>query len=76
MGFSAGQTLALLLGWAGACALLGLALEQVPEYLSLACYCLVFLGHCLFVIKAGPIGRRLGRHLHGNRAAAEYCEPN
>lgn len=76
MGFSARQTLALLMAWAGACALLGLALEHIPEYLSLACYCLVFLGHCLFVIKAGPIGRRLGRHLGGNRAAVEYCEPN
>ncbi len=76
MGFSARQTLALLLAWAGACALLGLALEGIPEYLSLACYCLVFLGHCLFVIKAGPIGRRLGRHLRGKRAPVEYCEPN
>jgi len=76
MGFSARQTLALLLGWAGTCALLGLVLEGIPEYLSLACYCLVFLGHCLFVIKAGPIGRRVSRHLRRGRAAAEYCEPN
>jgi len=76
MGFSARQTLALLLAWGSACALLGLALESIPEYLSLACYCLVFLGHCLFVIKSEAIGRRLGRHLRRNRAAAEYCEPN
>ena len=76
MGFSGRQTLALLLAWGGGCAVLGLALEGIPEYLSLACYGLVFLGHCLFVIRSEAIGRRLGRHLRRKRAAAEYCEPN
>jgi UDP-GlcNAc:undecaprenyl-phosphate/decaprenyl-phosphate GlcNAc-1-phosphate transferase len=76
MGFSARQTLALLLAWGCGCALLGLALEGIPEYLSLACYCLVFVGHCLFVIKSEAIARRLGRYLRRKRAAAEFCEPN
>jgi UDP-GlcNAc:undecaprenyl-phosphate GlcNAc-1-phosphate transferase len=72
MGLSARHTLVLLAAWAVACALLGLALENIPEYLSLACYCLVFLGHCVFVIKA----EAFGRHLRGKRLVAEYCEPN
>jgi UDP-GlcNAc:undecaprenyl-phosphate GlcNAc-1-phosphate transferase len=61
MGFSPRQTLLLLVSYATACALLGKALEAIPEYLSLACYTLLFLGHCLFVTKAEAIGRRLGR---------------
>ena len=77
MGFSARQTLALLVAWATACALLGLALEGIPEYLSLACYCLLFLGHCVFVMKAEAISRRLDRPLRRVRGRAEeYGERN
>jgi len=77
MGFSARQTLALLVAWATACALLGLALERIPEYLSLACYCLLFLGHCVFVMKAEAISRRLDRPLRRVRGRAEeYGERN
>ena len=60
MGLSARQTLLLLVGLATGWALLGLLLEAIPPYLSLLAYCLLFLGHCLFVIKAETIGARLG----------------
>jgi UDP-GlcNAc:undecaprenyl-phosphate GlcNAc-1-phosphate transferase len=77
MGFSSRQTLALLVTYGGACSLLGIALESISEYLSLACYILLFLGHCLFVMRAEAIKQRLGRHLPKNRAAfEEYCETN
>ena len=39
--------------------LLGLALEAIPEYLSLLCYFLLFCCHCLFVIKSESIGRKV-----------------
>lgn len=45
------QTLILLVGYAVVCAVCGLLLEGVPEYLSLLCYFLLFCGHCLFVIR-------------------------
>ena len=51
-GLSARQTLALLIAYASVCALLGLALENLAESLSLLIYCLLFVGHCLFVIKS------------------------
>jgi len=77
MGFSARQTLALLVAYGGACALLGLALENIPEYLSLACYILLFLGHCLFVMRAEAIARRFSRYLPKKSALSnEYCDPN
>jgi len=63
LGLSATQTLALLIVYATACALLGLMLEAVPEYLSLLVYFLLFLGHCVFVMKSETIGRRLGHIL-------------
>ncbi len=63
MGFSARQALVLLMCYAATCALLGLALELIPEYLSLACYFGLFLGHCLFVIKAETLGGLLRRKL-------------
>jgi UDP-GlcNAc:undecaprenyl-phosphate GlcNAc-1-phosphate transferase len=63
MGFSARQTLAVLVGYGVVCALLGLGLEAIPEYLSLLCYFLLFLGHCLFVMRAVAIGDWLGRDL-------------
>ena len=59
MGLGPRQTLALMSGYATLCAIIGLALEGIPEYLSLLCYFLLFCGHCLFVIKSGAIGRRI-----------------
>ena len=52
-GLNPGQTLLLIIGYAIFCAVVGLLLEGVPEYLSLLCYFLLFCGHCLFVIRAG-----------------------
>jgi UDP-GlcNAc:undecaprenyl-phosphate GlcNAc-1-phosphate transferase len=63
LGLSDRQTLRLLVGWAVLCSLTGLALEAVPAYLSLLCYFLLFLGHCLFVMKSPAIGRRLDPEL-------------
>jgi UDP-GlcNAc:undecaprenyl-phosphate GlcNAc-1-phosphate transferase len=63
LGLSERQTLGLLVGWAVLCAMTGLALEAVPAYLSLLCYFLLFLGHCLFVMKSPAIGRRLNPEL-------------
>ena len=57
-GLSPRQTLALLVAYAVLCAIIGLVLEGVPEYLSLLCYFLLFCGHCLFVIKSGAPRRR------------------
>ena len=51
-GLSARQTLALLIAYASLSALLGLALENLAESLSLLIYFLLFVGHCLFVIKS------------------------
>ena len=77
MGFSSRQTLVLLVSHATAYALVGLVLELVPAYLSLLAYCLLFLGHCLFVIRAERIGDRLSRYLGLVPARkGEYCEPN
>jgi len=61
LGFSPRQTLVVLIVYATACALLGKSLEGIAEYLSLACYFLLFLGHCLFVMRAAAIGRCLER---------------
>ena len=47
------QTLALMVGYAILCAIVGLILEGIPEYLSLLCYFLLFCGHCVFVIRSG-----------------------
>lgn len=47
------QTLALMAGYATLCAIVGLILEGIPEYLSLLCYFLLFCGHCVFVIRSG-----------------------
>lgn len=52
-GLGSRQTLALLVAYATLCAIIGLVLEGVPEYLSLLCYFLLFCGHCLFVIRSG-----------------------
>ena len=52
MGLGRRQTLLLMLAYATACAVAGLALELFPEYLSLFCYFLLFCSHCLFVVKS------------------------
>ena len=77
MGFSARQTLWVLLCYATACALLGKALESIPEYLSLACYFLLFLVHCAFVIKSASIGAWLGPYLRKSSGPQdELSKPN
>ncbi len=55
-GLNARQTLGLLICYAFLCALLGLALENAAESVSLLVYFLLFLGHCLFVIKSPDFG--------------------
>ena len=45
-------TLLLLLAYASLCAMVGLVLEAVPEYLSLLCYFGLFGGHCICVLRA------------------------
>jgi UDP-GlcNAc:undecaprenyl-phosphate GlcNAc-1-phosphate transferase len=52
-------TLALLLVYAALCAVFGLILESIPDYLSLLCYFLLFGVHCWFVVKADIGGRAL-----------------
>jgi UDP-GlcNAc:undecaprenyl-phosphate GlcNAc-1-phosphate transferase len=53
------QTLLLMVGYAALCAILGLLLEHIPEYLSLLCYFLLFCGHCWYVIRSdGPIAKK------------------
>jgi len=77
MGFSSRQALVLLVAHATAGAVMGIALEAIPEYFSLLVFFLLFLGHCLFVIKAETIGERLSHHLGLVPAnTGEYCEPN
>ena len=51
MGLGRRETLALLVAYAIACAIVGLALESVPEFVSLLTYVLLFCGHCIFVLK-------------------------
>ena len=54
-GMSTRQALALLLAYAGVCALVGLALERVPENVSLLAFVMFFIVHCWFVLyRAGP----------------------
>jgi len=59
-GLGARQTLAVLVGYGAVCAIIGLLLEGIPEYLSLLCYFLLFCAHCLFVIASGEPGRKTG----------------
>ena len=49
----------------------GLALESVPPYVSMAAYFLLFFGHCLFVMKAEDIARRLRPSIQGNALTQE-----
>ena len=51
-GWGRRQTLILLVGYAILCAMIGLLLEYVPEYLSLLCYVLLFCGHCWYVVQS------------------------
>jgi hypothetical protein len=48
---STGQALALLLAYAGVCAVVGLALERVPESFSLLAFFVLFIGQCGFVLR-------------------------
>ncbi len=50
-GMSSRQALVLLLAYAGACTVVGLALERAPESLSLLAFFVLFIGHCLFVLR-------------------------
>jgi UDP-GlcNAc:undecaprenyl-phosphate GlcNAc-1-phosphate transferase len=59
MGLRPRMTLLVLISYAAICALLGLALEAIPEYLSLLCYFLLFCAHCLFVMKSEAIRRKV-----------------
>lgn len=52
-GLGSRKTLCLLVVYALACAVTGLLLEGIPEYLSLLCYFLLFCAHCRFVLGAG-----------------------
>jgi len=56
-GLGARQTLGVLVGYAVLCAVIGLVLEGIPEYLSLLCYFVLFCGHCLFVLTSREPGR-------------------
>lgn len=60
MGLGRRKTLVILVGYATLCAVIGLALERVPEYLSLLCYFLLFCCHCLFVIKSASVNQDSG----------------
>lgn len=55
------QTLVLMAAYATLCAIVGLILEGIPEYLSLLCYFLLFCGHCLFVIRSDTCRPELSR---------------
>ncbi len=50
MGLSPRLTLLVLISYAAVCALLGVALENAPESLSLLLYTLLFATHCTLVI--------------------------
>ena len=63
LGLGRRQALALLVCGGAICAGIGLALEAIPAYLSLLCYVLVFIAHCLFVIKSEAIGAWLNARL-------------
>ncbi|MEP4147189.1 MAG: MraY family glycosyltransferase [Halioglobus sp.] len=52
LGMGPRQVLLALVAYGVAAAMIGLALEALPEYLSLACYFGLFLIHCIFIIKA------------------------
>ncbi|PLW68581.1 MraY family glycosyltransferase [Pseudohalioglobus lutimaris] len=59
MGLNRRQTLHVMALYAGACALTGLLLQNVPEYLSLATYSLLFLAHSVFVLKREQVAEHM-----------------
>lgn len=61
MGLSPRQTLVLMVTYAGLCAMAGLALENAPESISLLIYFLLFLSHCVFVLKSSKISAFINR---------------
>ncbi len=71
LGLTPRQALALLVSVATIFAVTGLALETVPAYLSLLCYFIVFIAHCLFVIKSGAIGD----YLSARRTLSPAADP-
>ncbi|MEH6570434.1 MAG: MraY family glycosyltransferase [Halioglobus sp.] len=62
LGLGPRQTLVLLVCYATACAIVGLALENVPEYISLLIYFLLFISHCLSVAKISAISKTMNRN--------------
>jgi UDP-GlcNAc:undecaprenyl-phosphate GlcNAc-1-phosphate transferase len=75
MGLNTRQTLAAMVCWALICAMLGLALESIPEYLSLLCYFLLFLAHCLFVIRSEAIGAKRSPLLYRDSGLTTQIQP-
>jgi UDP-GlcNAc:undecaprenyl-phosphate GlcNAc-1-phosphate transferase len=59
VGLGPRQALAVLVLGAVVCAGIGLALESVPAYMSLLCYFIVFVAHCLVMRKPEAIGGRV-----------------
>jgi UDP-GlcNAc:undecaprenyl-phosphate/decaprenyl-phosphate GlcNAc-1-phosphate transferase len=74
LGLGQRQTLALLVCSAAIWAGVGLALEAIPPYLSLLCYFLLFISHCLFVIKSEAIGAWLKAGKGQGAASGELLE--
>ena len=74
LGLGQRQTLALLVCGAAICAGIGLALEAIPAYLSLLCYFLLFITHCLFVIKSEAIGAWLNARVARGTATEGQVE--
>jgi len=64
MGLGKRQALALMIVYAVGCAVVGLALQAIPEYLSLLCYFLLFCAHCLFVLRSGLVSAELADGPH------------
>ncbi|MEH6604216.1 MAG: hypothetical protein V7711_01430 [Pseudomonadales bacterium] len=62
MGLNNRETFAVLVTYAVACSLIGLALEDSETYISLIAYILLFAGHCLFVMQAFRISRFVRKH--------------
>ena len=50
-GMGSRQALAVLVAYAGVCAGVGLALEHMPESLSLLIFFVLFISHCVFVLR-------------------------
>lgn len=61
MGMGKRQALVVIVAYAIACALIGLVLGGIPEYLSLLCYILLFCGHCLFVVRSDMVSGQFAK---------------